>query len=146
MTYVYTSSSLACMHYYICFRIYFLLCSIRIYLLYIMVCLFYLCRCPHLIWHCITGGLDVLTLGTAEVSSRAYCSWFGFRSGDQQKPVAALSGGERNRCQLAKVVRSGANVLLLDEPTNDLDVDTIRSLEEALLGECTTLDYTTLHC
>ena len=81
----------------------------------------------------ITSGSDFLQLGSAEVSSRAYCSWFGFRGGDQQKKVALLSGGERNRCQLAKVVKSGANVLLLDEPTNDLDVDTIRSLEEALL-------------
>jgi ATP-binding cassette ChvD family protein len=86
----------------------------------------------------ITGGRDFLELGTAEVNSRAYCSWFGFKGSDQQKKVAALSGGERNRCQLAKVVKSGANVLLLDEPTNDLDVDTIRSLEEALLefGGC----------
>ena len=82
----------------------------------------------------ITGGSDFLELGTAEVNSRAYCSWFGFKGGDQQKKVANLSGGERNRVQLAKVLRSGANVLLLDEPTNDLDVDTIRSLEEALLG------------
>jgi sulfate-transporting ATPase len=81
----------------------------------------------------ITGGSDSLELGSAEVNSRAYCSWFGFKGGDQQKKVGTLSGGERNRCQLAKVVKSGANVLLLDEPTNDLDVDTIRSLEEALL-------------
>ena len=86
----------------------------------------------------ITGGSDFLELGTAEVNSRAYCSWFGFKGGDQQKKVAKISGGERNRVQLAKVLRSGANVLLLDEPTNDLDVDTIRSLEEALLefGGC----------
>lgn len=81
----------------------------------------------------ITGGSDFLQLGSAEVNSRAYCSWFGFKGSDQQKKVLTLSGGERNRCQLAKVVKSGANVLLLDEPTNDLDVDTIRSLEEALL-------------
>lgn len=81
----------------------------------------------------ITGGEDFLSLGSAEINSRAYCSWFGFRGGDQQKRVNVLSGGERNRCQLAKVVRSGANVIALDEPTNDLDVDTIRSLEEALL-------------
>jgi len=81
----------------------------------------------------ITGGSDNLELGSAEVNARAYCSWFGFKGGDQQKKVGNLSGGERNRCQLAKVVKSGANVLLLDEPTNDLDVDTIRSLEEALL-------------
>ena len=74
-----------------------------------------------------------MELGAQAVSSRAYCSWFGFKGADQQKKVDALSGGERNRCQLAKVVKSGANVLLLDEPTNDLDVETIRSLEEALL-------------
>ena len=86
----------------------------------------------------ITGGSDFLELGTAQVNSRAYCSWFGFKGGDQQKKVSVISGGERNRVQLAKVLRSGANVLLLDEPTNDLDVDTIRSLEEALLefGGC----------
>ena len=86
----------------------------------------------------ISGGSDFLQLGTAEVNSRAYCSWFGFKGGDQQKKVDVISGGERNRVQLAKVLRSGANVLLLDEPTNDLDVDTIRSLEEALLefGGC----------
>jgi ATPase subunit of ABC transporter with duplicated ATPase domains len=86
----------------------------------------------------ITGGADFLSLGSAEVNSRAYCSWFGFKGGDQQKRVDNISGGERNRVQLAKVLRSGANVLLLDEPTNDLDVDTIRSLEEALLdfGGC----------
>ena len=81
----------------------------------------------------ITTGSDELQLGGASVNSRAYCSWFGFKGADQQKKVDSLSGGERNRCQLAKVVKSGANVLLLDEPTNDLDVDTIRSLEEALL-------------
>lgn len=81
----------------------------------------------------ISQGQDTLLLGTHEVNSRAYCTWFGFRGGDQQKKVGVLSGGERNRCQLAKIVRSGANVLILDEPTNDLDVDTIRSLEEALL-------------
>lgn len=81
----------------------------------------------------ITGGSDDLMLGSATINSRAYVSWFGFKSADQQKKVAALSGGERNRCQLAKVVKAGANVLLLDEPTNDLDTDTIRSLEEALL-------------
>ena len=68
----------------------------------------------------ITGGKDFLELGNQEVNSRAYVSWFGFKGGDQQKKVKTLSGGERNRCQLAKVVRAGANVLLLDEPTNDL--------------------------
>lgn len=67
----------------------------------------------------ITSGSDFLQLGSAEVSAREYCSWFGFRGGDQQKKVSLLSGGERNRCQLAKVVKSGANVLLLDEPTNE---------------------------
>lgn len=81
----------------------------------------------------ITNGADEIELGYAQVNARAYCSWFGFKGADQQKKVEALSGGERNRCQLAKVVKSGANVLLLDEPTNDLDVETIRSLEEALL-------------
>ncbi len=81
----------------------------------------------------ITGGQDIIHLGTAEVNGRAYCSWFGFKSGDQQKKVEKISGGERNRVQLAKVLRSGANMILLDEPTNDLDVGTISSLEEALL-------------
>ena len=120
----------------------------------------------------VTGAVDELELGTATVSSRAYCSWFGFKGGDQQKRVANLSGGERNRVQLAKLLRAGGNVLLMDEPTNgadgretgsfetrppssklllslssllshshtfplscgsDLDVDTMRSLEEALL-------------
>lgn len=65
----------------------------------------------------ICGGVDSIELGSTEVNSRAYCSWFGFRGGDQQKSVGTLSGGERNRCQLAKVVKAGANVLLLDEPT-----------------------------
>jgi ATPase subunit of ABC transporter with duplicated ATPase domains len=81
----------------------------------------------------VTGGTDEIELGTATVASRAYVSWFGFKSGDQQKRVKTLSGGERNRVQLAKLLRSGGNVLLMDEPTNDLDVDTMRSLEEALL-------------
>ena len=81
----------------------------------------------------LPSGTDNIELGTAEVSSRAYVSWFGFKSGDQQKRVATLSGGERNRVQLAKLLRTGGNVLLMDEPTNDLDVDTMRSLEEALL-------------
>ena len=77
----------------------------------------------------VTGGVDEIELGTATVNSRAYVSWFGFKAGDQQKRVAALSGGERNRVQLAKLLRTGGNVLLMDEPTNDLDVDTMRSLE-----------------
>jgi ATPase subunit of ABC transporter with duplicated ATPase domains len=72
-------------------------------------------------------------IGGREIASRAYCSWFGFRGSDQQKPVGKLSGGERNRVNLAKLLKEGGNVLLLDEPTNDLDVDTLRSLEEALL-------------
>ena len=82
----------------------------------------------------VTGGADLLHFGRAEVSSRAYLSWFNFRGADQQKPVGVLSGGERNRLQLAKLIKNGGNVLLLDEPTNDLDVDTLRALEDALLS------------
>jgi energy-dependent translational throttle protein EttA len=85
------------------------------------------------VWKEISGGHDTIELGKREVNSRQYVSWFNFRSGDQQKRVADLSGGERNRVHLAKLLRSGGNVLLLDEPTNDLDVDTLRALEEALL-------------
>jgi sulfate-transporting ATPase len=85
------------------------------------------------VWKEISGGHDTITLGRREVNSRQYVSWFNFRGGDQQKPVKALSGGERNRVHLAKLLRSGGNLLLLDEPTNDLDVDTLRALEEALL-------------
>ena len=85
------------------------------------------------VWKEISGGLDTIELGKREVNSRQYVSWFNFRGGDQQKPVGQLSGGERNRVHLAKLLRSGGNVLLLDEPTNDLDVDTLRALEEALL-------------
>jgi len=85
------------------------------------------------VWQEISGGLDVLPLGTKEVQSRAYVSWFNFKGGDQQKTVGQLSGGERNRVHLAKMLLTGANVILLDEPTNDLDVDTLRGLEEALL-------------
>jgi ATP-binding cassette ChvD family protein len=81
----------------------------------------------------ITGEADFMNLGNVEVMSRAYVSWFGFRSNDQQKKVGVLSGGERNRVQLAKLLSSGANVILLDEPTNDLDVETMRSLEDGLL-------------
>ena len=84
------------------------------------------------VWEEISGGRDVLALGKREVNSRAYCSAFNFRGADQQKKVGQLSGGERNRVHLAKMLKSGANVLLLDEPTNDLDVDTLRALEEAL--------------
>ena len=85
------------------------------------------------VWKEISGGHDTIELGKREVNSRQYVSWFNFRSSDQQKRVSDLSGGERNRVHLAKLLRSGGNVLLLDEPTNDLDVDTLRALEEALL-------------
>ena len=85
------------------------------------------------VWEELSGGLDIIKLGTKEVSSRAYCGSFNFKGADQQKKVGQLSGGERNRVNLAKMLKSGANVLLLDEPTNDLDVDTLRALEEALL-------------
>jgi energy-dependent translational throttle protein EttA len=84
------------------------------------------------VWEEISGGLDQLQLGKREVNSRAYCGAFNFKGADQQKKVGNLSGGERNRVHLAKMLKSGANVLLLDEPTNDLDVDTLRALEEAL--------------
>jgi energy-dependent translational throttle protein EttA len=86
------------------------------------------------VWKEITGGEDELTLGKRTVASRAYCSWFNFKGPGQQRKVGTLSGGERNRVHLAKLLRSGANLLLLDEPTNDLDVDTLRALEEALLS------------
>jgi ATP-binding cassette ChvD family protein len=82
----------------------------------------------------ITGGVDRIAVGSREIHGRAYVASFGFKGSDQQKLVGQLSGGERNRVQLAKVLKSGGNVLLLDEPTNDLDVDTLRALEEALLG------------
>jgi ATPase subunit of ABC transporter with duplicated ATPase domains len=81
----------------------------------------------------ITGGHDILNVGGREIHGRAYCAGFNFKGSDQQKKVGVLSGGERNRLQLAKVLRTGGNVLLLDEPTNDLDVDTLRALEDALL-------------
>jgi ATP-binding cassette ChvD family protein len=84
------------------------------------------------VWEEISGGNDQLMLGKREVNSRGYCSAFNFKGADQQKKVGSLSGGERNRVHLAKMLKSGANVLLLDEPTNDLDVDTLRALEEAL--------------
>ena len=84
-------------------------------------------------WDEISGGQETLLLGKREVASRAYCSWFGFKGSDQQKKVGSLSGGERNRVHLAKLLKEGGNLLLLDEPTNDLDVDTLRALEEALL-------------
>jgi ATP-binding cassette ChvD family protein len=84
------------------------------------------------VWEEISGGLDQIKLGTREVNSRAYCGWFNFKGPDQQKKVGQLSGGERNRVHLAKMLKEGGNLLLLDEPTNDLDVETLSSLEAAL--------------
>ena len=81
----------------------------------------------------ISGGVDTIVVGHRELNARAYVASFGFKGSDQQKLVGQLSGGERNRVQLAKVLTQGGNVLLLDEPTNDLDVDTLRALEDALL-------------
>jgi ATP-binding cassette ChvD family protein len=86
------------------------------------------------IWEEISGGQDIIMLGNREVNSRAYVARFNFSGSDQQKKVTELSGGERNRVHLAKMLKEGANVLLLDEPTNDLDVNTLRALEEALLN------------
>ncbi len=88
----------------------------------------------HSVWQEISGGEEKIPLGKREVASRAYCAWFGFRGSDQQKRVGSLSGGERNRVHLAKLLKEGGNLILLDEPTNDLDVDTLRALEEALLS------------
>jgi ATP-binding cassette ChvD family protein len=85
------------------------------------------------VWEEISGGLDVIDVGTRKVPSRAYVAGFNFKGSDQQKKVGVLSGGERNRVHLAKMLKSAANVLLLDEPTNDLDVDTLRALEDALI-------------
>ncbi|NBT21899.1 MAG: energy-dependent translational throttle protein EttA [Methylocystaceae bacterium] len=85
------------------------------------------------VWEEVSEGNEVIYLGKREINSRAYCSAFNFKGADQQKKVGQLSGGERNRVHLAKMLKSGANVLLLDEPTNDLDVDTLRALEEALV-------------
>jgi ATP-binding cassette ChvD family protein len=84
------------------------------------------------VWEEVSGGNDIIYLGKREMNSRAYCSAFNFKGADQQKKVGVLSGGERNRVHLARTLKSGANVLLLDEPTNDLDVETLRALEEAL--------------
>ncbi|MBS3963422.1 MAG: energy-dependent translational throttle protein EttA [Methylomonas sp.] len=86
------------------------------------------------VWEEISDGLDVITVGKYETPSRAYCGRFNFKGSDQQKRIGELSGGERNRVHLAKLLKSGGNVLLLDEPTNDLDVETLRALEEALLA------------
>ncbi|MGZ3416728.1 MAG: energy-dependent translational throttle protein EttA [Polyangiales bacterium] len=86
------------------------------------------------VWQEISGGAETIALGKREVSSRAYCGWFNFRGSDQQKKVGGLSGGERNRVHLAKLLKEGGNLLLLDEPTNDLDVETLRALEDALLA------------
>ena len=85
------------------------------------------------VWEEISGGHDEIAVGKREVASRAYVSWFNFKGRDQQRIVGTLSGGERNRVHLAKLLQRGSNLLLLDEPTNDLDVDTLRALEEALV-------------
>jgi len=84
------------------------------------------------VWQVISDGLEMIKLGSVQMNSRAYVSRFGFTGQDQQKDVAVLSGGERNRVHLARILKDGGNVLLLDEPTNDLDVNTMRALEEAL--------------
>jgi ATPase subunit of ABC transporter with duplicated ATPase domains len=86
------------------------------------------------VWEEISGGLDELAIGKRPVASRAYVSWFNFKGPQQQRKVGTLSGGERNRVHLAKLLQRGSNLLLLDEPTNDLDVDTLRALEEALVN------------
>ena len=86
------------------------------------------------VWETVSDGEDEVRLGSRRVASRAYCSWFNFKGRDQQRTVGALSGGERNRVHLARLLRGGANLLLLDEPTNDLDVDTLRALEDALVA------------
>ena len=85
------------------------------------------------VWQAISGGAEIIELGDAQMNSRAYCSAFNFKGGDQQKPVNLLSGGERNRVHMARLLKEGGNVLLLDEPTNDLDVETLRALEDALV-------------
>ena len=86
------------------------------------------------VWEEISSGNDIIKLGDAEVNSRGYCSSFNFKGGDQQKKIHSLSGGERNRVHLAKLLKDGGNVLLLDEPTNDLDVETLRALEDSLIN------------
>src|SRR5690606_5058833 len=85
------------------------------------------------VWEEVSGGQDVIELGNRTINSRAYVSWFNFGGSDQQKKTGVLSGGERNRVYLAKMLREQANVLLLDEPSNDLDINTLRALEDALL-------------
>ena len=85
------------------------------------------------VWEAISGGAEIIELGDAQVNSRAYCSSFNFKGGDQQKKLSLLSGGERNRVHMARLLKEGGNVLLLDEPTNDLDVETLRALEDALV-------------
>ena len=85
------------------------------------------------VWEAISGGAELIELGDAQVNSRAYCSSFNFKGGDQQKKLSLLSGGERNRVHMARLLKEGGNVLLLDEPTNDLDVETLRALEDALV-------------
>ncbi|MEM8776718.1 MAG: ATP-binding cassette domain-containing protein, partial [Pseudomonadota bacterium] len=85
------------------------------------------------VWEAISGGAEIIELGDASVNSRAYCSAFNFKGGDQQKKVSLLSGGERNRVHMARLLKEGGNVILLDEPTNDLDVETLRALEDALV-------------
>ncbi|SPF78255.1 energy-dependent translational throttle protein EttA [Pseudoprimorskyibacter insulae] len=85
------------------------------------------------VWEAITGGAEIIQLGDAQMNSRAYCSAFNFKGSDQQKKVSLLSGGERNRVHMARLLKEGGNVLLLDEPTNDLDVETLRALEDALV-------------
>jgi len=84
------------------------------------------------VWEEISGGQEIVKLGELEVNSRAYCSSFNFKGSDQQKPMSKLSGGERNRVHIAKMLKSGGNVLMLDEPTNDLDVETLSALEYAI--------------
>src|SRR4029450_11633919 len=86
------------------------------------------------VWEEVSGGLDEIELAKKKVASRAYVSWFNFKGATQQRKVGSLSGGERNRVHLAELLKRGSNLLLLDEPTNDLDVDTLRALEEALLN------------